>query len=58
MSLVFKKINKYNLREKVLQDEAKDVILNEEGVLRIRRCMREPHVDNLIHTGATKCTET
>lgn len=46
----FKDKNLINLREKVLQDKAKEAILNYEGVLRIWVHLLVPCVGNLIPT--------
>ena len=38
----------------VLREEAKEAIINEEGVLRIKGMVCVPRVDNLIHTILTE----
>ena len=38
------------IRDKVLQGEAKEAIMDEEGVLRIKGRVYVPRVDDLIHT--------
>ena len=42
--------NLSRIREMVLRGEAKEALINEEGVLRIKGRVCVPLVDNLIHT--------
>ena len=42
------------IRDMVLRGEAKEAIIDEEGVLRIKGRVCVPHVDNLIHTILTE----